>query len=125
MDKLKTIPAGQLAEKQACKYLQQQGLHLLESNYRTRVGEIDLIMQDNDVIVFIEVRLRNNARFANSIESVDHYKQRKIVTTAMLYLAKNKLQDKVNCRFDVIGISYQQTNAELEWIQDAFSTDDF
>lgn len=125
MDKLKTQQAGQLAEKQACDYLQRQGLRFLDCNYRTRVGEIDLIMQDNEEIVFIEVRLRNNRQFGSSIESVNHTKQRKIIKTAMHYLTERQLLDKVNCRFDVIGISYLQPKAEIEWIQDAFSTDDF
>ncbi len=125
MDKLKTQQTGQLAEKQACDYLQRQGLRLIECNYRTRAGEIDLIMQDKEDIVFIEVRLRNNRHFGSGIDSIDYSKQQKIVKTAMHYLSEKQLLDTVNCRFDVIGISYRQPKVEIEWIQDAFSTDDF
>jgi putative endonuclease len=125
MDNLNTVQTGQAAEQLAASYLQKKGLRLLECNYRTALGEIDLIMQDCEEIVFVEVRLRNNPHFGNAIESVDQRKQKKLIKTATLYLSHRNLLDKVNCRFDVIGISYQQTKAAIEWIQDAFPTDEF
>jgi putative endonuclease len=125
MDSLNTTKTGRTAERLASEYLQKKGLQPLEYNYRTKAGEIDLIMQDGEDIVFIEVRLRNNPHFGNAIESIDQRKQQKIIKTANHYLSRWNLIDKVNCRFDVIGISYHQTKAVVEWIQDAFPADDF
>jgi putative endonuclease len=120
-----TMMTGRTAEQLASEYLQKKGFRLLECNYRTKAGEIDLIMQDGEDLVFVEVRLRNNPHFGNAIDSIDQRKQQKIIKTANHYLSRNNLIDKVNCRFDVIGISYPQTKAVIEWIQDAFPADDF
>jgi putative endonuclease len=102
-----------------------QGLRLLARNYRCNFGEIDLIMQDPANIVFVEVRVRNNRFHADAIESVDVTKQKKLIRTATHFLLHTKRLDKVNCRFDVIGISYPTTQPKVEWITDAFSTDNF
>jgi putative endonuclease len=115
--------AGQLAENAACEFLQRQGLLLIHRNYRCARGEIDLIMQDQAELVFVEVRVRNNTGFGSAAESVDHRKQQKIIATANHYLQQTKWLDKVNCRFDVIGISYAQNRATVEWIADAFSVE--
>jgi putative endonuclease len=122
MDNLKT---GQFAEHHACEFLQRQGLQLLRRNYRCHQGEIDLIMQDRQDIVFVEVRVRNNHFCGDALDSVNYSKQQKLIKTATHFLHCNKLWDNVNCRFDVIGISYAQTEATVEWITDAFSVDDW
>jgi putative endonuclease len=125
MDVPKHISTGQAAEELACSFLEKKGLRLINRNYRCRIGEIDLIMQDQNEIVFIEVRARSHAQYATAIESINTTKQTKIIRTATFYLQQLKWLDKVNCRFDVIGISYAQTKAHLEWIRDAFSADNF
>lgn len=125
MDTLNTLSVGRLAETQACEFLQAKGLGLVERNYRVKMGEIDLIMQDSNTIVFIEVRLRNNLLFGSAIESITHPKRQKIIRTAIFYLQQQKWTDKVNCRFDVIGISYTHSKAKFEWIQDAFPGHNF
>lgn len=125
MDTLKAAKIGQLAEQQACDFLTQQGLQLIERNYHCRNGEIDLIMQDNQDIIFVEVRVRNNPRYGNAIESVDYRKQKKMIKTATYYLYQQKWLNKVNCRFDVIGISYTQAKAAINWIKNAFSANNF
>jgi putative endonuclease len=117
--------SGQLAEQQACEFLLSKGLRLLTRNYRCTLGEIDLVMQDRDNIVFVEVRVRRNRFYADAIESIDLAKQRKIIRAATHYLLHTKRLDKVNCRFDVIGISYAPTHPTVEWITDAFTTDNF
>ncbi|MES2218786.1 MAG: YraN family protein [Pseudomonadota bacterium] len=122
---LNTAQSGQLAEQQACEFLIRHGLQVLTRNYRCNFGEIDLIMQDHDNIVFVEVRVRNNRFYADAIESVDLLKQLKIIRTATHFLQHTGLLDKVNCRFDIIGISYPSINPAVEWITDAFSTDNF
>ena len=110
---------GFRAEKMACDFLQSKGLQLKTRNYRCKMGEIDLIMQDAEEIVFVEVRLRTNADYGDAIESVDAKKQTKLIHSALDYLQKHRLLDKTNSRFDVIGFS----NGHIHWIRDAFSYD--
>jgi putative endonuclease len=110
--------SGAQAEENAERFLLQHGLVILAKNYRCKAGEIDLIMQHADTLVFIEVRLRTHRAFANAAESVTIRKQQKIIKTAQLYLQQHQLTDKANCRFDVIAFS---DNGEPEWIKDAFS----
>ncbi len=112
---------GKYAEILACHYLQQQNLKLISQNYHCRRGEIDLIMQDQQTLVFIEVRYRKNAYFGSALESVNHAKQQKIITTAEYYLLQNK-DDYSDYRFDVIAIMPTQANAdpEITWVKNAF-----
>lgn len=105
---------GELAELRACEYLQKQGLTLLERNYRVSYGEIDLIMQDQDIIVFVEVKFRSSVRYGDPLEAVDLRKQAKITSVARHYLAT--LQNERLCRFDVIGI----LGNKIRWVKGAF-----
>jgi putative endonuclease len=125
MDDLNSLTIGRAAEAQALAYLKKHGLQLIVRNYHCLRGEIDLIMREKTEIVFVEVRTRKNHGFATALESVDHYKQKKIIAAATYFLAEKNWDEKVNCRFDVIGISYAHTKATIEWIKDAFSTDNF
>jgi len=111
---------GNTAENQVCQYLQQQKLELICRNFRCNFGEIDLIMQDKDLLVFVEVRMRTNQDYASALESVTRHKQRKIIRTALFYLQQNNLLNKVNCRFDVVAVEQQQPKPEFNWIKDAF-----
>lgn len=112
---------GKQAEELACQYLQDQHLTLISQNYYCRRGEIDLIMQDHQTLVFIEVRYRKNSRFGSALESIDHRKQAKIITTAEHYLLESKA-DYIDYRFDVIAIMPTQNSeqAEITWIKNAF-----
>jgi putative endonuclease len=110
--------AGALAEARAETFLVQQGLVKRAHNYRCKLGEIDLIMQHDTSLVFIEVRLRSHTAFANAAESVTRRKQQKIIKTAQYYLQQHQLTDSVNCRFDVIAFGH---NGQPEWIKDAFT----
>jgi putative endonuclease len=109
---------GAIAEDRAETFLCQQGLVIRAKNYRCKLGEIDLIMQHADTLVFIEVRLRTHQAFANAAESVTIRKQQKIIKTAQYYLQQHQLTDKAHCRFDVVAFS---DNGAPEWIKDAFS----
>jgi putative endonuclease len=115
---------GQQAEALASQYLQKQNLTLIDQNYHCRRGEIDLIMQDQHTLVFIEVRYRKNARFGSALESVDHRKQAKIITTAEHYLLQSK-HEYFDYRFDVIAIMPMQNSdkPEITWIKNAFQLD--
>lgn len=108
---------GHPSEEKACHFLQKQGLTLLTKNYRCVFGEIDLVMQDNSILVFIEVRFRAYTAYGDTFESIDGRKQEKLLKSATHYLQKKHLIDKIDCRFDVVGL----TNHSIDWIKDAFS----
>lgn len=108
---------GKEIEDLVSAYLQAQGLHLIVSNYLCKAGEIDLIMQDNDVMVFIEVRYRKNVDYGDGLISVTKSKQQKIKRAATYYLQEQNLYDKILCRFDVVAVNGER---ELSWIKDAF-----
>lgn len=108
--------AGIEAEIKALNFLLKQGLELIQKNFVGSSGEIDLIMQDQDDIVFVEVRYRHDDKYGSALETIDATKQRKIIKTAHYFLHKHRLIDKVNCRFDVIAIE----GIMLDWIKDAF-----
>lgn len=116
---LKTSSPGGAAELRAEQFLQRQGLVTRSKNYRSKQGEIDLVMMHRDEIIFVEVRLRNHRQFATAAESVTPGKQRKIIQTAQCYLQQHQLTEKANCRFDVIAFS--DNHSDPEWIQNAFS----
>ena len=111
-----TNSVGVQFEQQALAFLKQQGLSLVCQNFYCRYGEIDLIMSDQDTLVFIEVRYRKNQDFGGATGSVTRQKQQKIIKTAKHYLVQ--LESEPYCRFDVIAISEKIT--EPQWIQDAF-----
>ena len=103
---------GRRAEQAACRYLKQQHCRLLCQNYRGPKGEIDLIMEDGDCLVFIEVRYRRNNDFGTPLESVDKPKQQRIIKTARYFLQRNPTLGYENRRFDVVSI--QQLPAKPE-----------
>lgn len=111
---------GNLAERTAEKFLRKQGLKLVQRNFSGRYGEIDLIMLDQEILVFIEVRSRNNDQFGSALETIDSRKQAKLIKTAELYLSKNKTE--ANCRFDTVDFNGDIAVSTLRWIPNAFST---
>ena len=115
-----TIPAnkGQMAEELACRYLQQQGLNLIEKNYRCRQGEIDLVMRQGDSLVFVEVRQRSQTGFGGAAASVTAKKQEKLRLTALHYLQHKA--PRAHARFDVVAVQGDTTQQHIEWIRDAF-----
>ncbi len=113
------LQSGKQAEQLACVYLQKQGLKLIERNFHCRRGEIDLIMQDGQTLVFIEVRYRRNAYHGSALESITNLKQSRIITTAQHYLMQSGWPH--NCRFDVVAITADLTD-QIRWIRDAFQS---
>lgn len=89
-------------EKAAARFLKKNGYKILCQNFKCRLGEIDIIAKDGDILVFAEVKQRKNADFGHPEDFVDFRKQRKIRKTAEIYLLKNKT--KPICRFDVISV---------------------
>lgn len=108
---------GSLAEQSAEKYLQRQGLELIARNFRSRFGEIDLIMQDKSSLVFVEVRLRSNPGYGGAAASIDAHKQRRIIRAAQQYLAG--LAHIPPCRFDAVLMDGAQ-GENLQWLKNAF-----
>lgn len=104
-------------EAVAAAYLEHKGYVILEKNYRTRRGEIDLIAKDRDTIVFVEVKYRATRRCGSPLEAVDARKQKRIVMTALYYCASKQYSLNRPYRFDVIGIVGDGT---IEHIENAF-----
>ena len=100
----------------AAKHLAQKRLMLLEQNYHSRFGEIDLIMRHQNTLVFIEVRQRSSNRFGGALASVDQRKQQKIILTAQHYLSTHPGDSP--CRFDVIALDKDH---QIQWVKDAFN----
>ncbi|MFQ5659109.1 MAG: YraN family protein [Gammaproteobacteria bacterium] len=111
---------GHLAEEKALSYLSSKGLKLLERNYRTRRGEIDIIMQDKDTTVFIEVRARTHNDIVEALETIDRRKCTRIIHASRHYLQKYQRTNKDICRFDVVILTGPLESAKIEWIKNAF-----
>lgn len=111
---------GNDAEAVAEKYLIHQGLTLINRNYHCKVGEIDLIMQAANLLVFVEVRYRSNPFFASAAESITAKKIQRCRKTADHYLQSHRQYRHLFNRFDVIAITAMQAKQEILWIKDAF-----
>ncbi|MBF8268721.1 MAG: UPF0102 protein Nwat [Gammaproteobacteria bacterium] len=111
---------GKLAEDIAYQYLKQQGLKLLVKNYRSHTGEIDLIMRDGEITVFIEVRSRRYNSYMHAVETIDSGKRTHIIVTSQEYLQHHRRSNKDICRFDVVLLTGAPESARIEWIKNAF-----
>lgn len=112
---------GRMAEDLALRYLQKHDMTLLERNFRSRFGEIDLIMQENNTIIFVEVRARKNTAFLHPAETIDFSKRNKIRRTSQVFMQKTPARDQFDWRFDVITLTGRRENEmKIEWIKSAF-----
>ena len=111
---------GNQAESQALTYLKQQGLSLIKQNYASKRGEIDIIMRQGECLVFVEVRYRRQSNFGHAIETVDRYKQQKLIAGAEYFLQQHPEYQDFICRFDVVGIESDLKYPTIDWIKDAF-----
>ena len=114
---------GRAAERRAERFLRRRGLELVQRNYRCRWGEIDLIMRQRDVLVFVEVRHRaGNARIP-PLETVTAAKQRRLKAAAAVFLSHVSGPSTPRCRFDVVGTSPARSplrRPQIIWREDAF-----
>lgn len=118
MSETKSI--GDFGESRAALFLQEQGLQIVARNYRTRRGELDIVARDGQTWCFVEVRLREDARYGSPLETVRHQKQRRIYYAAMEFMIRNKYRLNASaCRFDVISI--ERENRKITWIRNAFT----
>jgi putative endonuclease len=112
--------SGARWEKTAESFLRNHGLSLLQRNFSSRFGEIDLIMEDGKTLVFIEVKYRKSSHHGSGADAVTFHKQGRISRTAGWYLAKNPHRAEQFCRFDVISIDPQEKDQGINWIKNAF-----
>jgi putative endonuclease len=109
---------GSEAEKFARSYLEKQGLTFVCQNYRCRSGEIDLIMQDQDELVFVEVKFRSNQSHGSAIEYFHGKKQRKFISAVMHYLQEKGLNPNIiPHRIDLVGIDKQNHHNKVNWLK--------
>jgi putative endonuclease len=114
---------GDHAEQLAHEFLLEQGLRPVARNFRSRGGEIDLIMLDERCLAFIEVRYRRSSEFLKPVLTVDYHKQRKIIRTAAIFTARNHRFSDLTMRFDVVALEGADMPA-INWIRDAFRPND-
>ncbi|HET6553734.1 MAG TPA: YraN family protein [Dyella sp.] len=112
--------AGALFEQRACAELQRAGLKLLDRNYTTRYGELDLVMLDRDTVVFVEVRHRLTSSHGSAAATVNATKQAKLIQTAELWLSHHPAHANRPCRFDVVSYDGPIDKAAMAWCRQAF-----
>lgn len=111
------VARGAAVEAACAAWLAARGLAVVARNVRCRFGEIDLVLDHGEVLVFAEVRLREDDGFGGAAASVDRRKQERIAACARWYLAQHPRQALRACRFDVLAVGRGRA---IEWIQDAF-----
>ena len=115
-DRASRRAVGAHYEEEAARYLEQQGCQILERNFFSRYGEIDLIAKDKDTLVFVEVKYRSDASFGDPSEAVTAKKQERIRKTARYYLWARQLSEDTPCRFDVAAV----LGSQIRLIKHAF-----
>lgn len=112
---------GNWGEDAAARHARAHGAQVLARNFRTKVGELDLVLLHEGVIAFGEVKARTDLRHGGGLEAVTPRKQRRIARTAMLFLIRQGYDpDAVRCRFDVFDV---RPGPQVTWVQDAFQID--
>jgi len=109
---------GEKGEGLAVKFLKKKGYKIIRQNYKTSIGEIDVIARDKKTLVFIEVKTRESLAYGLPFEAVGRKKKKKIAGVAQLYL--KRLKEIPPCRFDVVSICLEKGKPEVELIRDAF-----
>ena len=118
------IKSGKKGEDVAVSCLRRHGYKIIERNYRTKLGEIDIIADCEGCICFVEVRAKNNTAFGFPEETILRKKQLSISKAALTYIKKFKLENK-SCRFDVVAISnIDSARPDIKLIQNAFNLSD-
>ncbi len=113
------ISLGKQGERAALSHLKSCGFKILETNWRTKFAELDIIAMDNDTFCFTEVKTRQSLKKGLPREAVTAVKQKKIIQAALLYLKKNKLDDAC-VRFDVVEVLKENDTLSVNLIKHAF-----
>jgi len=114
---MNTRSVGSRYEEIAAEYLKGQGYEILQMNFRTKSGEIDIVARDGSYLAFVEVKYRRTSGAGYAASAVNAAKQRQISRTAALYLIKNRLPEETPCRFDVVALD----GGEVKLYKNAFS----
>ena len=117
------IYLGKSGEDSALNFLKENGYKILINNYKTRLGEVDIIAYDKDTLCFIEVKTRGSLRFGSPQEAVSHFKQRQISKVALQFLKRNNLLNK-KARFDVVSVIYAEDKPAFDLIKNAFELEE-
>ncbi len=113
---------GRRGEDLAAAFLEHHGYRILETNFRTKIGEIDIIAKEADTICFVEVKTRMSVTHGSGFEAISAFKRRKMTQTAQWYLARKKLYD-INARFDVIAVLWRQgQKPQIKLLKNAFES---
>ncbi len=116
----KRLHFGREGESAAIAFLKKKGYRILEKNFRSKVGEIDIIAEQAGVIVFIEVKARSDHKFGHPFDALTPIKQKKIVQTAQSFLVRKRIADKP-MRFDVVALTSDPSDSwEIELLENAF-----
>jgi putative endonuclease len=110
---------GKKSENLAVWYLKKNGYKIIEQNYRTPLGEIDIIAQEKKTIVFVEVKSRQSIRYGNPKWAVTPKKQRKVSMVALQYLKSTRQMD-ARARFDVVAVTSNHDQPQIEIVKNAF-----
>ena len=117
------LKLGERGEALAWNFLRKQGYELLERNFRTRFGEMDVIARKDGSLVFIEVKTRRNERFGIPAEAVDWRKRQKLTRVAQAYLQTHRLENQA-ARFDVLSVTWDGTTEPVFFLlEDAFQVE--
>lgn len=116
-----TVARGREIEEAAERWLQARGLRTVARNFRRPGGEIDLVMQDGDTVVFVEVRFRARGSLVSPLETITASKQQRIVRTASAFLQAHPRHAALPCRFDALAVDGHADALHFGWIKGAFS----
>lgn len=120
MDNRYRKDAGDQGEVDALRHLQAAGLKLITRNYRCPGGELDLVMLDQQTLVFVEVRFRRDRNFGGALASINTRKQQRLLLAAQRFLQTHREYQKLRARFDVVSLEGNAGASKLQWIKDAF-----
>jgi putative endonuclease len=109
---------GNAGERLIQEFLKKQKFKILDNNYKSKWGEIDIVAQKGDIVSFIEVKTRKEAYFPIS-QVVNYTKQQKIIKTAKIYIQQHNIYNKI-CRFDVATVLLSDNNYKIDYIKNAF-----
>lgn len=111
---------GRKGEDVALSFLKKKGYHILDKNFRCKLGELDIVAEEDDQIVFVEVKARKNLDFGLPQESLNYFKKKRLTSLALFYLTSHHLQ-QVSCRFDVVAVVFKENEAaSIHLIKNAF-----
>ena len=115
----KRLTLGRKGEELARGFLEKKGVVILEQNFRTRSGEIDLIGREGKTLVFVEVKTRSSRQYGHPLEAVTARKRAQLTRVALEYLSRNALYDQP-ARFDVVSVLAEEGKPEVEVVRNAF-----